>query len=157
MAAHSVHDDPDAILCAGCEECEWRARHPAIALAQMDPETLEAAWRRAVAWRRGELAPNPGELALLELINVFALLLSTRQVLPYGTLPGAGTAWDHDEVQFARMLCEILACHEHLDVDALAASMDLELSEIEQVFERAHESWERAKRSTVSCPAQESC
>jgi hypothetical protein len=151
MAAHAAHDDPDAILCAGCDECEWRARHPAIALAQMDPERIDTAWRRAVAWHRGELAPNEGEVALLELINAFALLLSKRNVLRYGTLPGAGTAWDDDELQFARMLCEIVATHEHLNVDALVISTGLKASDINEVFERAHERWERAKCETFRC------
>jgi hypothetical protein len=150
-----VHDDPDAILCAGCEECEWRARHPALALAQMDPERIDTAWRRALAWQRGELAPNQGEVPLLELINAFALLLSSRNVLPYGVPLGAATAWEDDVVQFARMLCEIVASHEHLNIDALAESMDLEHSEVDDIFERAHQRWERAKRAADSCRAVE--
>jgi len=149
MAAHSVHDDVDAVLCAGCEECEWRERHPAIALAQMDPEQIDVAWRRAIAWHRGELTPNDAERSLLELINTFALLLSRREVLAHGTLPGARTRWEDDEVQFARMLCEIAATQGALDIDALAASMDLEPSEIDEVFDRASERWERAKRDTL--------
>jgi hypothetical protein len=88
MAAHSVHGDHEAVLCAGCEECEWRARNLPVALAQMDPEQIDRAWRRALAWSTDELLPNEAERPLLEMIRAFALLLSRRKVLPYGTLPG---------------------------------------------------------------------
>lgn len=89
MAVHAIHVDTDAVLCAGCEECEWRANNLAVALAQMDPEEIDRAWRRAIAWKTGRLLPNEAELPLFEVIHAFALLLSRRKVLPYGQLPGA--------------------------------------------------------------------
>ncbi len=88
MAAHAIHDDVEAVLCAGCEECEWRAKNLPVALAQMDPEQIDRAWRRAIAWKRDELLPNEAEVPLFEVINAFALLLSQRKVLAYGEVPG---------------------------------------------------------------------
>jgi hypothetical protein len=88
MAAHGVHQDRDAVLCSGCEECEWRATRLPVALAQMEPEQLDRAWRRAIAWRSGELIANEAERELFEAIDAFARLLSRRKVLPYGQLPG---------------------------------------------------------------------
>lgn len=88
MAVHGIHNDADAVLCAGCEECEWRANNLPSALAQMDPEHIDRAWRRAIAWKTGRLLPNEAELPLFEVIHTFALLLSRRKVLPYGQLPG---------------------------------------------------------------------
>jgi hypothetical protein len=88
MAAHGIHNDVGAVLCAGCEECEWRARNLPVALAQMDPETIDRAWRRALAWKTDRLVPNAAERPLFETIHAFALLLSQRKVLPYGEAPG---------------------------------------------------------------------
>ncbi len=88
MAVHSVHPDVEAVLCAGCEECEWRAKNLPAALAQMEPERVDRAWRRVIAWKTGRLAPNEAELPLFEVIHAFALLLSRRKVVPYGEVPG---------------------------------------------------------------------
>jgi len=88
MASHGIHDDVEAVLCAGCHECEWRAGNLPVALAHMEPETLDRAWRRALASHRGKLVPNAAERPLFEVIHTFALLLSQRNVLPYGQAPG---------------------------------------------------------------------
>lgn len=88
MAVHGIHDDVDAVLCAGCEECEWRARNLPVALAQMDPEQIDRAWRRAIACNRDELIANEAERPLFEVIHAFAVLLGRRKVLPYGDVPG---------------------------------------------------------------------
>lgn len=88
MAAHGIHDDGEAVLCAGCQECEWRAGNLPVALAHMEAETIERAWRRAVASHRDELVPNAAERPLFQVIHTFALLLSQRNVLPYGEVPG---------------------------------------------------------------------
>jgi hypothetical protein len=53
--------------------------------------------------------------------------------------------WENDLVQFARLLCEIVATQENLDAEALCESMDLSLDEVDELFERAHQVWEQAK------------
>jgi hypothetical protein len=88
MAVHGIHTDVDAVLCAGCEACEWHANNLPVALCQLDPEHIDQAWRRVIAWKTNQLLPNEAELPLLEVIHAFALLLSRRKVLPYGQLPG---------------------------------------------------------------------
>jgi len=60
--------------------------------------------------------------------------------------------WHDDEVQFARILCEIVATQGELDIDALILAMDLQPSEVDEVFQRAHERWERAKRHLRDLP-----
>lgn len=60
-------------------------------------------------------------------------------------LPTNGEAWDDNLVQFARLLCEIKATQDHLDIDELCESMDLAPDDIEALFDRADEVWELAK------------
>jgi len=49
-----------------------------------------------------------------------------------------------DKIQFARLLCEIVATQD-MQSDLLCESMDLEQNELDQLFERAHEVFEQAK------------
>lgn len=62
----------------------------------------------------------------------------------------AADLWHDNLIQFARLLCEIRATQDTLDDLVLAASMDLELSDIDELFERAHEVWELAKIEHLS-------
>lgn len=61
----------------------------------------------------------------------------------------APSLWDDDLIQFARLLCEIAAATTTTDVvwEEVAASMDLTFEAIDQLFDRAHIVWERAKES----------
>jgi hypothetical protein len=54
--------------------------------------------------------------------------------------------WEDNSIQFPRLLCEIIATQENVDFDALAESMDLTVAEVHELFDRAHEVWESAKR-----------
>lgn len=58
--------------------------------------------------------------------------------------------WNNNELQFARLLCEIVATQDKLDYLALLESMDLEREQLDELFERAHKLWEEAKGSTPS-------
>lgn len=60
--------------------------------------------------------------------------------------------WNNDPLQFARLLAEIRATQDHLDVDALCESMDLQPGDIDELFERADAAWEKAK-AAVGQPA----
>lgn len=56
--------------------------------------------------------------------------------------------WDNHEVQFARLLCEIVATSpvgQNPDIHALAESMDLTPSDVRELFDRAEQVWEKAK------------
>ena len=53
--------------------------------------------------------------------------------------------WNNDLVQFARLLCEIVATQDSLDSAELCKSMDLEHDELNELFDRAHEAWEDFK------------
>jgi len=54
--------------------------------------------------------------------------------------------WENNLIQFARLLSEISAIENHPTMaDNLCASMDISPEELEQLFERAHNSWEKAK------------
>ena len=53
--------------------------------------------------------------------------------------------WDNDLVQFARLLCEIQATQDTLRMDLLCESMDIEMRDLAELFDRAHDVWEHAK------------
>jgi hypothetical protein len=53
--------------------------------------------------------------------------------------------WKDNKVQFARLLCELVATHENIDVKALAESMDLRAVDVDELFDRAQHVWETAK------------
>lgn len=57
---------------------------------------------------------------------------------------GIEEVWDDNLIQFARLLCEIVATQDVAD-DLLMESMDLTSEEIDSLFERAHIVWEEAK------------
>jgi hypothetical protein len=56
--------------------------------------------------------------------------------------------WYRDEVQFARLICEIVANVDMdvLDFKAIAESMDLSEKDLQGLFDRANNSWENVKR-----------
>lgn len=53
--------------------------------------------------------------------------------------------WADDKVQFARLLCEIVATQEGFDIKALCDAMDLEESDVQELFDRAERVWGAAK------------
>ena len=64
--------------------------------------------------------------------------------------------WENDEIQFARLLCEMVASHslsasqwEDFLKD-VARSMDLEPDRVNELFERANTVFEKSKRE--NCP-----
>lgn len=59
------------------------------------------------------------------------------------------TVWNNNLVQFARLLAEINATQE-IDRDALLESMDIRPSELDELFDRAHDVWEKAKDDRIS-------
>lgn len=59
--------------------------------------------------------------------------------------PAQKSLWDNDLIQFARLLDEIQATFSEIDYPALEASMDLEMDDIDALFERAQRVWDAAK------------
>lgn len=53
--------------------------------------------------------------------------------------------WDNNLIQFARLLSEINATQDSIDFDALCESMNLEREEVNELFDRANDVWEKAK------------
>lgn len=56
--------------------------------------------------------------------------------------------WENDEIQFPRLLAEIVATQDSLDIDALCESMDLEPDEVDELFNRAQKRWDEIKAAT---------
>lgn len=57
--------------------------------------------------------------------------------------------WNRDEIQFPRLLSEIMAVGlTEQQWDELLASMDLESDELSELFERAQTAWETIKERT---------
>lgn len=52
--------------------------------------------------------------------------------------------WENDEIQFPRLLAEIVATQD-LDYDALCEAMDITEDDIDELFDRAQERWEQIK------------
>jgi hypothetical protein len=59
------------------------------------------------------------------------------------------TLWERDDVQFPRLLSEIIATQDDLDFEALADAMDLTRDDVVELFERAHMAWEAAKKGRL--------
>lgn len=53
--------------------------------------------------------------------------------------------WERDDIQFPRLLAEIAATQGDLDILALVHSMDLTPQDIDELFDRAQQAWERHK------------
>jgi hypothetical protein len=53
--------------------------------------------------------------------------------------------WDRNELQFPRLLAEINATQDKLDMPALAAEMDLTVEQVNELFDRAEAEWQRIK------------
>lgn len=63
--------------------------------------------------------------------------------------------WDRDDIQFPRLLAEINATQDTLNLQALADSMDLSVDDVNSLFDRAGNAWESIKAATVQgrdCP-----
>ena len=56
--------------------------------------------------------------------------------------------WEDNRIQFPRLLCEIMATQDGLDLEILAESMDLEIADVNELFDRAHNQWEHIKEIT---------
>ena len=63
-------------------------------------------------------------------------------------------SWEYNEIQFARLLCELVAsdCSLVDYVTDAAKSMDLEVKDINELLDRAHTVWERAKIEGAPTP-----
>lgn len=58
--------------------------------------------------------------------------------------------WKDDKVQFARLICEIVAnCPMEGGFERLQESMDLSPDELGELFDRAFEVWESAKAEVM--------
>ena len=55
--------------------------------------------------------------------------------------------WECNDIQFPRLLAEIQATQENLDLQVLAEAMDLNVEDVEEIFDRANTSWESIKRA----------
>ena len=53
---------------------------------------------------------------------------------------------DENLIQFARLLCEIVATQDNFDSDALCKEMDISDIELNEIFDKAHDVWEDAKQ-----------
>ena len=56
--------------------------------------------------------------------------------------------WDNNEIQFARLICELVANVENLEFELVSESMDLEESELQELYDRAHTVFENVKEVT---------
>ena len=65
MAAHGIHKDVEAVLSAGCEECEWRAKNLLIALEDVARD-LRGGFPEGLMWDANGNAVGSWSLTLPE-------------------------------------------------------------------------------------------
>jgi len=53
--------------------------------------------------------------------------------------------WDDNSLQFPRLLAEIMATQDNLDITALAEAMDVEEEDVVELMHRAQKVWEKRK------------
>jgi hypothetical protein len=53
--------------------------------------------------------------------------------------------WENNEIQFARLLCELVAGNESLNLMEVADSMDLGVGKVHEILDRAHKVFEKSK------------
>lgn len=53
--------------------------------------------------------------------------------------------WENNSIQFPRLLAEIAATQDSLDIEALCEAMDLDEYYITELFDRAQIEWEKIK------------
>jgi hypothetical protein len=73
------------------------------------------------------------------------LLDAVESLLSRAELAEDDAPWEDNGVQFSRLLAEISATQDTLDLEALAESMDLEVAQVNELFDRAQVRWEEAK------------
>lgn len=71
----------------------------------------------------------------------------TGGFIEYGPFIEQPSPWDDDKIQFPRLLAEIYATQDSLKMADLCASMDIEVGDIVEIFERAQAEWERIKEA----------
>jgi hypothetical protein len=126
-------------------KAEWRIKSAIQALSDMavtyghdfvNPETLGAAKNR--------MLNNGGTLAYLSdaTEGLKLALNSAQKMMPKASEPT--DKWGQDSIQFARLLCEINSTQK-LDIGSLLEAMDVTKPELDEIFDRAHVSWDAAK------------
>lgn len=65
--------------------------------------------------------------------------------------PNSNPLWDDDLIQFARLISELVAIQDRIDIKALGTSMDLSKDSVIELIHRAETVWEEAKNNTL-CP-----
>jgi hypothetical protein len=70
-------------------------------------------------------------------------VIYTKPVAPI--TPEVLSSWEKDEVQFPRLLCEIMATQENINFLGIANAMDITTEEVIELFDRANTAWETTK------------
>jgi len=55
--------------------------------------------------------------------------------------------WKDNSIQYPRLLAEIVATQDNLDLEALATEMSVEVEDVKELFERAQQEWDGIKAS----------
>lgn len=76
-------------------------------------------------------------------LEQIAVALKTPEVAP------PSDPWKNDDIQFPRLLVEVQGVLEAGGYNHLLSSMDLNLSQLNELFERAEDKWEKVKPKSV--------
>lgn len=114
-----------------------------LGLFQSDAEAICAALQDAA---NGDLYAKEQ----LSLAQFDPLVISLGQASTDKCRPATYRAWLDNAVQFPRLLSEIIATQDNLDLAVLAESMDVTIEDVNELFDRANAVWEQAKQKKPS-------
>lgn len=55
--------------------------------------------------------------------------------------------WENDTIQFARLLCELMATQDNINLRTVAKEMDLSVKRVRELLDRADAVWQNSKES----------
>lgn len=107
MPAHDYHEnlpgfDERQLLVDGCEECEFRGKHPLEGLNHMDNATMMKAIARAITWQTCDgygsdhYLNTIGRISHAEapvLETIWTVMIKMRNVLPFDMFAPIRSQW----------------------------------------------------------------
>jgi hypothetical protein len=97
-----------------------------------------------VAWMRSK-SNFDDQLGHARLMKHLAACIEDGDHIEEKETDEAPGPWEDDSIQFPRLLAEIMATQDTLDMADLAEAMDLDIEDVGDLFDRAQAEWERIK------------
>lgn len=96
-------------------------------------------WEWCLQNRYEDMSPRQAVDAVINMVHM--LDSTSRHLLAQKSNFVGVDLWLRDDIQFPRLLSEIVATQDKLDIPCLAESMDLTIDEVGELFDRAQGAW----------------